>query len=197
MSVRAHHRILRTRYAVMAAVTVAILAVVLWIKLGSAASAAVLQAFGIVSLAILIGAYIFEKVLWKSWIGKLVGCPPDYSGNWEGEVHRIIKTRTDDEDVVRIKVTIKQNLLDVEWHQIGYGKDGNIIAESHLLFGEVIDNQRPWGSICGMYEVTRKNNEYTKHYGSFLADISQDELSIDGSYCSTAGNVGNIKLKKV
>jgi len=196
MATRAHHRIVRTRYSVMAFVTVVILAVVLYVKVGSNASAAVLQAFGIVSLTILVGAFIFEKWIWKTKIGKLVGCPPNYSGAWEGTIERVISEKNEF-DKIRIEVEITQNLLEIEWYQKGFDSEGKLISESHFLFGEVVDNQRKWGSICGMYEVTRTNKGYLKHYGSHLVAVSQDEKTMHGSYCSTVGNVGNIDLRKV
>lgn len=197
MANRANYRIVRTKYSVIAALIVIVLAVVLYIRVGLTASTAVLQAFGIVSLTIIVGSVIFEKWLWKTIIGQIIGCPPDYSGKWEGHVKKIKGTEANKEKEIKITVYIIQNLLDIEWHQIGYDENGNIKTESHLLLGEVIDEHRRWSSICGLYEVNQKDKGSIKHYGSQLVDISIDEKTISGSYCSTVGNVGTIYLKKV
>jgi hypothetical protein len=181
----------------MAAFTVVILAVVLLYKFGFNASYAILQAVGLVSVAIMIGSTVFEKWLWKTKLGRLVGCPPDYSGEWNGTITRIIKSSPEKKDEVKIKVLITQNLLDIEWYQVGYNEYGSIDTESNLLFGEVIDNQRKWSCICGLYEVTRKDVGHVMHYGSQLVDVSKDGKTIDGSYCSTVGNVGRLELSRV
>lgn len=196
MAARASHRVVRTRYTVIAAFVVVVLSVLLYVKVGASASSAVLQAFGIVSLTVLIGSLLFEKWLWKTWLGQLFGCPPDYSGKWIGIVEKHVLGAADEPEKVRVTVYIKQHLLDIEWHQIGYDEDGNIVTESHLLFGEVIDEHRKWSSICGMYEVNRKDKGNFKHYGSQLVDISFDRKKMEGSYCSTKGNVGTICLEK-
>ena len=197
MANRASHRITRTRYTVIATLVVAVLSVVLYIKVGISASSAVIQAFGIVSLTVLIGSLFFEKWLWKIWLGRLVGCPPDYSGKWEGYVEKAIIGDSNEQKIVKVTVYITQHLLDIEWHQIGYDDEGNKVTESHLLFGEVIDEHRKWSSICGMFEVNRNDKGNTKHYGSHLVNISIDGKVIEGQYCSTVGNVGSMKLEKV
>lgn len=196
MASRANHRITKTRYYVIAVTVVITLSVILYIKIGSSASTIVIQGIGTISLSILVGAFIFEKWLWKTKIGLIIGCPPDYSGSWKGYVKPTIGNYSNQSNI-NIEVIITQNLLDIQWHQIGYNQEGKVISESHLIFGEVIDNHIKWGSICGLYEVTLKDKDHIKLFGSQLVDVAEDHNSIDGSYCTTSGSAGIIYLEKV
>ena len=134
--------------------------------------------------------------MWKTKIGKIFGCPPDYSGKWKGYVTRTKKGSPDEEDRIDVEVIIEQSLYEVEWRQTGFDKEGNIITESKFVIGEVLDDLGKWSAICGVYEVLRKDKGNTKHDGSQLVNVSQDGKSMSGSYCSNNGNAGDIELTK-
>ncbi len=151
MAVRAQHRIHRTSVYIVAAIIVAALSTILWFKVGWAAAQIVLQATGLVAVAIMFGEFLTKHWLWKTRLGNKLGFPPDYSGNWAGKVYRT-KKENEIPDENRVEVTISQTITQIEWHQIGFNDSGEQIAESHFILGEVIDDHRKWDAILGVYE---------------------------------------------
>ena len=81
----------------------------------------------------------------------------------------------------RVEVTITQSITQIEWYQIGYSDDGDVLAESHFILGEVIDEHRTWDAIVGVYEVQRPNGKKDSGLSFVRSNEKFDELS--GIYC--------------
>ena len=194
---RAHKRLIRPRYYVMSAAAVIVLSVVLAIELkGVSIVVAVTSSIGSIAVALMAGNLLFEKYLWKTKLGQLIGCPPDYSGNWVGEVTRSIQGSGSLPKKTKIEVEIVQELFDVKWNQVGYDDHGKKVTESHFIIGEVIDDRDDWSAICGVYEVTYLDENGRKSEGSQLVNVYNGGSEIRGNFSSNMGNVGEINLAR-
>lgn len=193
MAVRAHYRVHKTSVYIVATVIVLSLSLLLWVQIGRDAAQIVLQATGGVALAIMIGEFITKHWLWKTKIGNKLGFPPDYSGQWEGDVIRS-KKGDDSPATNRVEVIISQSVTQVDWHQIGYSEDGKKLAESHFIMGEVIDEHRQWDAILGVYEVQRPDG--SKDSGMSFVRINNSGEELSGIYCGMNGHLGKIIIKR-
>lgn len=194
MAARAHHRIHRTSVYIVASSIVMILSAILWIQIGWSSAQIVLQGFGIVAAAILLGEFITKRWLWKTRLGELLGFPPDYSGKWQGKVFRTKKAGAVPQEN-RVEVVIAQSVTHIDWYQIGYSETGEKIAESHFIMGEVIDEHRAWDAILGIYEVQRVNG--AKDSGMSFVRVNEAMDEISGVYCGLNGHVGTITINRV
>lgn len=194
MAVQAKHRIYRTRISILAAAIVTVLAIVLYLRVGTEPARIVLEATGTVTITLIIAQFVIEKWLWKTKLGRLIGFPPDYSGKWTGIVHRIRKHEEDYPTETPIEVEVKQSMTQIEWNQIGFDSDGNELTESRLILGEVVDYHSNWDGIVGVYEVTRHDG--FKDEGMQLLKVKESDSKISGLYCGMNGNVGKMELTK-
>lgn len=197
MASKALHRISRSQLTFLALSTVGILALILFFRNGFAAARVVLEAVGTVALTMLIATVLLENWLWKTRLGRLAGFPPNYSGIWEGQIHRTILGDARFSENTKIQVEINQKLAEIEWVQKGISESAQEETISHFILGEVVDHTRAWSGVIGIYEVQYLHEADSEHYGMQLVDISEDGERIRGFYCSTKGNVGKIDLTKV
>lgn len=194
MAARAQHRIHRTSVYIVASSIVMTLTVILWVRIGWSSAQTVLQGFGVVAASILLGEFITKRWLWKTRLGKLLGFPPDYSGKWEGKVYRTKKAGSAPQEN-RVEVVIAQAITRIDWYQIGFAENGEKIAESHFIMGEVIDEHRTWDAILGIYEVQRVNG--AKDSGMSFVRVNEAMNEISGVYCGLNGHVGQITINRV
>ena len=94
-----------------------------------------------------------------------------------------------------MKITITQQINQLEWHQKTYSMDGKKVAESHFILGEVVDYHRKWDGIIGIYEVSRTTSE--KNEGMSLVTVNESLEEISGLYCGLNNHMGNIKIELV
>jgi hypothetical protein len=193
MAAQAQHRIHRLTVYIIASCIVLALAAFLFVHVGWEATKVVLSGTGLVATSIIAGEFLTRHWLWRTWLGKLVGFPPNYSGEWEGTVYRSYRN-TDAPTENRVEVEISQNVTQIAWHQQGYDDNGQKIAESHFILGEVIDEHRKWDAILGVYEVQRSNG--SKDHGMSLVRANKGGNELSGVYCGMNGNVGTITVTK-
>jgi len=193
MAVKANHRIHRMSVNIVALVIVLVLSLILWIRVGWSSAQIVLQGMGIVVIAVLAAELITKRWIWKTWLGRLLGFPTDYSGKWEGKVFRNTHNNSVPQEN-RVEVIIAQSITHIDWYQVGYSDTGEKIAESHFILGEVIDEHRTWDAIVGIYEVQRTNG--SKDSGMSFVRINESENEISGVYCGLNGHVGSITINR-
>lgn len=193
MAVKADHRINKTSEYIIALVLAFSLALIFWLQGNEDSAKTILKSVGYASAAITTANIITKKWLWKSWIGKILDYPPDYSGDWEGTVFRNVADSSVPKEN-RVDVVITQTITNIEWSQCGYSDDGVKISESRFILGEVVDEQRKWDAIIGVYEVARPGG--SKDKGLSVVQIEKSGTEMTGLYCGLNGHVGSIKLKR-
>ena len=194
MAKQGNYRIHRTRLTFLAISIVAVLASVLFLRVGKEPARIVLEAIGTVTLTMVFASLIMDSWLWKTRVGKLLGFPPDYSGKWVGTIQRTVQTDNDSPTETKIEAIVSQRLTQLEWKQYGYRDGGEKYASSHLILGEVVDYHGKWDGIIGVYEVTRSDGR--KDEGVQVLTIENDGNEISGWYAGVNGNVGKMILRK-
>lgn len=194
MANKASQRLNRIRIGFSSTFIVLSLSAYTWFSVGAEYAILVITSSGIVGLTIAIAELIIRKFLWKTSIGKLLGFPPDYSGVWEGYVER--KSAHEAETLLKrnITVNIKQEIDKIDWHQETFNEDGVVVAESHLVIGEVIDEHRRWDGILGVYEVKRECGR--KDTGVSMMTVTPCNTIIRGNYSGFNKHVGIIMVEK-
>ena len=194
MNNKGNLRIYRTRLYLAAIPIALLLASLLYIEIGTEPALVIVKAIGSIVFAMFITHHFIEPWFWKTKLGLKLGFPPNYSGEWEGLV-----TRTQSEDgsekQSKVKVTITQQINQLEWHQKTYSMENEKVAESHFILGEVVDYHRKWDGIIGIYEVSRTTGE--KNEGMSLVTVNESLDEIYGLYCGLNNHMGNIKIKKI
>lgn len=186
-------RTVRIRYLTVCVLFV--ISVALFVEIGLDAAITVLSLGGIASMGMVIAAYLLETQLWKTKIGRMVGFPPDYSGDWKGTVTRKYKGGETENTVMDISVKVIQNVTDIQWIQTHKSTENTESAASALLIGCVIDLRGDWAGVTGIFEVEKGKGQ--KYYGMMLLQVSDDGTTMKGIYNNSVGGGGIMEVKKV